>query len=825
MSDTTDTCAFCGRPLPDRAAAGADGDGPGGPDEPVCSDGCRDLRGTFDGPSPEAPAPGSGDVPSDSGAPPARTFLRVDGMHSAAAEPFLESVAEGCAGVLDAEASYVTETVRVDHDPDLIAPADLRDALSVAGYDAAPRDDATVDSAAVAARSAGIADVLGYRYAAGVVFAAFLLLPYVLLTYPAHAAALLGLDWAGAVGFGGGVGGRLLALPLFFTLAGVVLLFTGAPLLRGAYVSLRMRRPTTDLLVSITVVGAFLYGTLAVALGRIDVYYDLTVAVAAAVVAANFYEQRSKQRAVARLTELTLSRVDEARRYEAGGTTATVPVEELSPGDRVLVRRGERVPVDGVLAEGACTVDESVVTGESLPVVKRAGDPVVGGSVVTDDAAVVRVEDRASRGIDDLLAAVWEVQSATHGARRRADATAAVVVPAVAALTVAVGAGALVLGAGAPAAVLAALAVPLAACPWALGLATPLSVATSVAEATERGIVVFDETVLERLRRSDVVVLDKTGTLTTGRMTVVASEGPPDLLAAAAALERRAAHPAAAAVADAFPAPGSGGGDGDGGSADTDDGDDGDGGHDDRVESFTSHATGVEGVVDGDRVLAGHPDLFAERGWSVDEGIEARAAEARAAGRLPVVVGRDGRAAGIVVVGDEPRDGWADALADLGERGVEVVLLTGDEGAAVDRFAAHEAVDRAVAGVPPEGKTEAVRRLGADGQVTMVGDGTNDAPALAAADLGVALGSGTAAASDAADLAVVTDDLSAVGTAFDLAAAARRRVARNNRLALVYNAVAVPAALAGLLNPLVAMAAAVLTGGLLYANSARDLLD
>jgi heavy metal translocating P-type ATPase len=830
-----DACAFCGRPI--RSADGGD----------VCSAGCRDLRAALgderDGGAPddaESEDPVAVATESD-GAPPdaaERAYLRVDGMHSATDEAYLAAVARRQAGVVDAEASYLTETVRVDYDPSRTTREDLRAALSTTGYDAVPRDEATIDSAVADARAEGVADVLGYRYAAGVVFATFLFLPYVLLTYPVHLAALLGIDWVGAgAGFGGSVGGRVLALPLFLALAGVVLVFTGAPLLRGAYVSLRMRRPTTDLLVSLTVVGAFLYSTLAVALGRIDVYYDLTVAVAAAVVAATFYEQQAKQRAVERLTDLTLSRVDEARRYEADGATATVAVGDLAPGDRVLVRRGERIPVDGTLAEGACTVDESVVTGESLPVRKEAGDPVVGGAVVTDDAAVVRVDDRATSSIDRLLATVWEVQSATHGARRRADAVAGKAVPAVLGGAVVVGAGALAVGAGGPAAAIAALSVVLAACPWALGLATPLSVATSVAEATDRGIAVFDETVFERLRETDVVVLDKTGTLTTGRMTVLDHEGPADLLSAAGALEQRAAHPVATAIAAAFPADDAGGeADAPGGETGLTDADapggetgpadaDAPGATGDGVASFATHATGVEGVVDGDRVLVGHPDLFAERGWTVPDAVAARASEAREAGHLPVVVGREGRAAGVIVVGDDPRDDWEAAVADLRDRDVEVVVLTGDEGAAADRFAAHDAVDRAFVGVPPAGKTEAVRRLGGESHVTMVGDGTNDAPALAAADLGVALGSGTAAASDAADLAITTDDLGAVGTAFDLAAAARRRVARNNRLALVYNAVAIPAAVAGVLNPLVAMAAAVGTGLLLYANSTRDLLS
>jgi P-type E1-E2 ATPase len=325
--------------------------------------------------------------------------------------------------------------------------------------------------------------------------------------------------------------------------------------------------------------------------------------------------------------------------------------------------------------------------------------------------------------------------------------------------------------------------------------------------ALRRGIIVFDETIFERLRAVDTVVFDKTGTLTTGEMTIVESSGPDELLTAAALLEQRASHPAADAIATEF-APGV--------AADESDGDE-------RVRDFETHPRGVRGTVDGTTVLVGHPDLFERQGWTVGDELLTQVSAARSVGRLPVLVGRDGRAEGLVVVGDRPRRHWDEAISRLGEQGRDIVVLTGDDESAAEFFGQHPHVDHVFANVPAPGKTETVRRLQAEGSVAMVGDGTNDAPALAQADLGIALGSGTAIASDAADIAIEHDDLDAVDTTFRLARAARRRVRQNTALALSYNGIAVPLALLGLFNPLCAMAAVVVTGGLLATNATRSL--
>ncbi|MFB6221127.1 MAG: heavy metal translocating P-type ATPase [Halolamina sp.] len=789
-------CRLCGGTVPERRRAD---------DSPFCSPGCQAVHAAL----PESESgrdEGQGAEPSspaESGEETETVFLAVEGMHSATCEAFLERVATGVEAVVAAEASYVTESIRVEYEASTDADAleaELVEELSTLEYTASPREAGGVTAGENGAAD-GVESVIGFRYAAGVVFTAFLMIPYLVAFYPAHLSNLLGREYAL---FAEG-NQALVVLPVFLILTLVVLLFTGGPVLRDAYVALKLRQPNTGLLVSLTAVSAYLYGSAAFLAGGTSVYYDLAVVSLAVVTAAMFYESLVKRRAANALTELTVSRVSSAQRYEADGSTATVDVAELEPGDRVLVPEGERLPVDGTLVEGECTVDEAVVTGESAPVHKQAGDELIGGSVLTNGAAVIRVGENATSSIDRLTSAVWGFQSASHGAQRRANELAERIVPVLAVAAV-VAAGATVAFGGGPTAVIVALlTVPLAGSPWVLGFATPLSTATSIEAALDAGIAVFDETVFERLRDAETVVFDKTGTLTTGEMEVRSADAPPTLLTAAAALEQRASHPAASAIVAAY----------------------GDGAEEEQaagyaVESFTSHATGVEGVVDGTSHLVGTLDLFTDRGWTVSDDIAERATEARRSGQLPVVVGREGKAEGLVLVGDEARPDWETTLAELKQRGLEIVVLTGDDPAAAELLAASPHVEHVFTEVPPAGKAAAVRRLQTEGPVAMVGDGTNDAPALAAADLGLSLGSGTALAADAADLALVDDELSGVSTAFELSATAARRRGQNDAGALLYNAAAVPLALAGLLNPLLTMAAAVLSCGLVAANAFRD---
>lgn len=829
------TCALCGQSTQSSSFGTSD-------ERAFCSSGCHEVYTTLG--AADAPAAGHAtrerirDSDVDPSEPDgSQTFLRIDGMYSATCEAYLESVATAQPGVFSAEASYVTETIRVDHDPETVSKELLRDALSTLGYTAYLRDAAstTENEAGGTTRRAremqGIRkrrddQLLGMRYSVGFLFGAFLLVPYIAILYPAHLASIF--DWQVLAIFEGTFrldsAGAFVFLRLYFVMTGLILLFTGLPVLRGAYISLILRRPNTDLLVAVTAISAYLYSTAAVVLGRADIFYDIAIVVTAAVTAMVFYESSIKQRALNRLTELTVSQVERARTYESDGTTQEVRVENLEAGAVVLVRQGERVPVDGELIEDRCTVDEAIVTGESLPVAKRAGDDVIGGSIVTDGAAVVRVDPAVTSSIDRITTAVWDLQSATHGVQRHADRLATYAVFLLGGAAIATGSiGVLAFGMGLLDAILLGLLVLLAGSPWALGLATPLSVAKSLSSALRRGIVIFDETVFERLRDVDIVVFDKTGTLTTGEMEVITADAPAELRDAVAALEQRASHPAANAITAAFAGT-------DGDRADDTAGRSvstahavGAGGAD-QIQSFTNHQSGIEGVIGDTSYLVGNLDLFTEQGWTVDDDIRSRAADARGFGHLPVVVGRNGRAEGLIVVGDEPRDGWDDTVSGLGAQDTKVVVLTGDDEEATDFFSHHEAVTHVFATVPPAGKTATIRRLKSEGQVAMVGDGTNDAPALAAADLGISLGGGTALAADAADIAIIDDDIRSVQTAFDLAGAARRRVKQNNLLAFSYNGIALAALIGGFLSPLTAAAAVIAAGGLIAVNTRRKLL-
>ncbi|MFB6183320.1 MAG: heavy metal translocating P-type ATPase [Haloarculaceae archaeon] len=795
-------CTLCSLPTPDPPVTGPDVDGA------FCCSGCLEIYRRLGDVDPDELdvddlESDARDVPDDT-APDdvATTYLAVDGMHCATCETFLESLAAGGEGIHDADASYVTETVRVEYDPERTDEERVRDRLTTAGYTARDRGSD---------RPGGSDDDrTKWRLIAGVVLGMWVMMPYLVLIYPVHF-TLVYPDWMLAT-----LRDLLTspASPYFFymlaVVSGIVVAYTGKPLLRGAYVSLRAGVPNMDLLVSLAAVSAYGYSLLAVLLGRLDVYFDVAVVVVVAVTAGNYYESSLKRKATDRLSAATTARVDTAHRYRDDGTTEDVAVEDLHDGDRVLVREGERIPVDGVVRDGEPTVDEAVVTGESLPVGKTTGDEVIGGSVILEGSALVDVGEGAESSVDRIAESMWNLQSSGSGVQRLADRLAGVFVPVVVAVAVIATVGYLAVGSRPANALLVGLTVLLVSCPCALGLATPLAVAASIGEALERGIVVFDDTVFERLRDVDTVVFDKTGTLTTGRLDVVDADAPRACLDAATSLERRSSHP----IADAFvsgderPAVSS---------ADGESGDD--------VTDFRSLATGVTGTVDGTRALAGHPELFRGRDWTLPDRVVDRVETARADGHLPVVVGRDGTAEGVVVLRDEPREGWEETASALVDRGVEVVVLTGDDERAAGEFADHPAVADVFAGVPPEAKAETVRRLRAGGTVAMVGDGTNDAPALAAADLGVALGSGTAMAIDAADVAIVDDDLASLDDVFALSAAAGRRVKGNVGWALGYNAVAIPLAVTGLLNPLFASLAMAASSLLVVTNSTRPLLD
>ncbi len=769
------------------------------------------------------------------------TFLHVDGMHCATCESFLELTAGKQEGVAAAEASYATDTIRVDYDPDAVSAEALPDRLSVAGYTASDRANPEPDGDDVA--------VVRFLIGGGF-FGMMAMLWYVLFLYPTY----FGYDPILELG---GVSGVYLFTQIW-VFTSVVLFYTGYPILRGAYVSLRARQPNMDLLVSLAAVSSYAYSTLAMALGQTDMYFDVTIAVILVVTAGNHYESRIKRRATGMLSELTTA-TDREVRTEAGETVAA---DAVDPGDRLLVRPGERVPFDGEVVEGTAAVDEALITGESLPATKREGDAVRGGTVVTDAPVVVEVGEDAASTLDTLVRLLWEIQSSRSGIQRLVDRLATIFVPLVVAVAVLAAAVTLVFGGAPTDAALVGLTVLIVSCPCALGLATPLAIAAGIRDAARRGIVIVSDAVFEDAADIDTVVLDKTGTLTDGEMRLldtVTDGASADAEGAsadavrrrAAAVERASVHPIAKAIVEGVTADrATGGSERDatatGGTAATDGGtavgpsgaDVEDGPVADAVSTADVTVTdrGVSGTVDGDEVVVGHRSLFdGDRDgngddsegdkdeWTVPERLREAGAAARDAGNVPVYVGWDGVVRGILVVGDEVREGWEDVVSDLAADGRRVVVLTGDSPAAARQFGDHPAIDEVFAEVPPEAKAETVRRLAATERVAMVGDGSNDAPALAAADLGVSIASGTDLAADAADAVLLEDRLPAIPELFAVTRGTNRRLKQNLGWAFVYNAVAIPMAVAGVLNPLLAALAMATSSVLVVSNSARTV--
>jgi Cu2+-exporting ATPase len=779
------TCTLCDLETPDPPVTDD------GVEGTFCCQGCLAVARTLDdveNTSPEdARASVRGDEPNEAPDECSETFVRVSGMHCSTCEAFLEGRAHGHEGVVEADASYTTGLMRLVYDPETVDPDDLPAVLDGTGYEVSDGDDPDEETRS----SSG-------RLLVGGFFGMMTMLWYVLFLYPAY----LGLSPDVLFVDLGGPAGQYL-LWNTWVMATVVLGYTGFPVLRGAYVSLKAGYPNMDLLVGLAAVTAYLYSTLAILLGHTEVYFDVAIVVVLAVTVGDHYETKIKHRATDALTELTRERVADATRRTDDGIE-TVQVEELAAGDEVIVNPGERVPIDGTVVEGTAAVDEALVTGESRPVRKEPGAQVVGGSTVTDGTLVVAVSEDETSTLDRLVTTLWEIQSTTPGAQQLANRLAGVFVPIVILLAVLATFGHLLSGVSATDALLTGLAVLVVSCPCALGLATPLAIASGIREALDRGIVVTDGSVFERTPDVETVVFDKTGTLSTGEMHLVdvveAEADRATLLERAAALEQFGDHPLAAAVTDAAPPM----------RAD--------------VTDLERHpGLGLSGEVDGTHVVVGQASLVREFGIAVPEGLEATASDARARGQVPSFVAWDDQVQGVLVTEDEPRADWEAVVSALAERGIEVVLLTGDEESAAERYGGHPAISEVFAGVPPEAKAEVVERLAAEGPTAMVGDGSNDAPALGTAAVGIALAEGTKLAADAADVVVTADRLSVVPDVFDLTASTNRRIRQNLGWAFCYNAIALPLALAGALNPLFAALAMAASSLLVVANSARSL--
>jgi P-type Cu+ transporter len=587
-----------------------------------------------------------------------------------------------------------------------------------------------------------------------------------------------------------------------------VLVWGGWPFHRAALANLRHGAATMDTLVSLGTLAAFGWSLHALLAGGGEGYLEVAATVTTFILAGRYAEARAKRRAGSALRALlALGAKDVAVRKE-DGTEERVPVERLGVGDLFVVRPGEKVATDGRVDRGRSTLDASLLTGESVPVEVGPGDEIVGGCVNSGGRLVVR----ATRvGPDTQLAhiarTVEQAQAGKAEVQRLADRVSSVFVPVVIVLAVLVLAGWLLAGGGMDAAVTAAVAVLIIACPCALGLATPTALLVGTGRGAQLGILVKGPEVLESTRRVDTVVLDKTGTLTTGRMTLLdvlpePGEQPGELLRAAAGAEHGSRHPVALAVVAGARRRGVAAPDAD------------------RFRSVDG--LGVRATVDGRDVVVGRPGLLADSGMPLGATLRDAERRARDAGRTVVAVGWDGRARGLLLLADRVRPESAEAVRRLRALGLRPVLLTGDNVQVARSVAAELGIGDVVAEVLPEGKVAEVRRLREGGAVVaMVGDGVNDAAALAVADLGIAVGTGSDVAIEAGDLTVVRGDPRAVADAVRLARRTLSVIKGNLFWAFAYNVAALPLAASGLLDPMVAGAAMALSSVFVVTNSLR----
>ncbi|MEU4779703.1 heavy metal translocating P-type ATPase [Micromonospora sp. NPDC023633] len=610
------------------------------------------------------------------------------------------------------------------------------------------------------------------------------------------------------------------------TLAAPVVVYGGLPFHRAAWTNLRHGAATMDTLVSLGTLAAFGWSLWALFLGtagtpgmthpfsfdigRTDgagnIYLEAAAGVTTFILAGRYFEARSKRRAGAALRALLEMGAKDVTVLR-DGTEVRIPVGQLAVEDRFVVRPGEKVATDGVIEDGTSAVDASMLTGESVPVEVGPGDTVVGATVNAGGRLIVR----ATRvGSDTQLAQmaklVEQAQTGKAAAQRLADRISGVFVPIVIALAAGTLGWWVGTGSGWTAAFTAAVAVLIIACPCALGLATPTALLVGTGRGAQLGILIKGPEVLESTRRVDTIVLDKTGTVTTGRMTLVDTIPTPgqdreELLRLTAAVEAASEHPIAQAIAragaDRAPLP--------------------------PVTAFRNlEGLGVIGTVDDRELLVGRPQLLRERGYTLTAEIEQAVTAAQRTGQTAVVAGWAGQARGVLAVADAVKPTSREAISALRGLGLTPVLLTGDNATVARAVAAEVGIDEVIADVLPADKVDVVKRLQDQGKVVaMAGDGVNDAAALAQADLGLAMGTGTDVAIEASDLTLVRGDLTAAADAIRLSRRTLRIIKSNLFWAFAYNVAALPLAATGLLNPMIAGAAMAFSSVFVVGNSLR----
>jgi Cu+-exporting ATPase len=724
--------------------------------------------------------------------------LPITGMTCASCAMRVEKKLNQLDGV-EASVNYATERATVDFDPEAVPHERLLAAVQEAGYgavlpDAASPPDDQADQAVSLRRR---------------------LMVSAALSAPVLALSMIpGLQfdrWQWVV--------MLLATP--------VVLWGGWPFHRAALLHARHATATMDTLVSLGTLAAWAWSMIALLVGdaglvgmkmRFDLvpdrsssldhlYFEVAAVVTTFLLAGRYFEARAKRRAGAALRSLLQLGARDAVVLDEDGEERRVPIILLAVGDRFVVRPGDKVATDGVVEAGASAVDQSMLTGESVPVEKHPGDEVIGATVNAGGRLVVRATNVGEQtALAQIARLVTAAQSGKAPVQRLADSVAGVFVPVVIVLAVVTLGAWLAAGESAAFALTAAVSVLIIACPCALGLATPTALMVGTGRGAQLGLLIRGPEILENTRRVDTVVLDKTGTVTTGSMElagIVTAPGvaPEEALAIAGAAEEASEHPVGRALTTAARRAGALA----------------------TVEQFTNReGLGVEGIVEGRTVVVGRPALLAETSLPMHRSLEEACEQAERNGQTAVAAGWDGEVKAVFVVSDRVKDDAAEAVVALRRLGLHAMLLTGDNEVTARNVAAQIGIDDVIAEVLPAEKAGVIRRLQDEGRtVAMVGDGVNDAPALAQADLGLALGTGTDVAIQASDITLISGGLLSAADGIRLSRRTLTTIKGNLFWAFAYNVAAIPLAALGYLNPLVAGAAMAFSSLFVVANALR----
>ncbi len=706
--------------------------------------------------------------------------LDVSGMTCGTCAARVEKVLGRQSGVSTASVNFASHRARVAYDPQAVDVSDLQAAVDKIGYQVTP---------AAAEPAEDHHEREQRRW-----------LQRIALAWPLGLAVL-----AVSMAFGEASWARWTA----FALTVPVQFVAGWPFLRAAAERARALATNMDTLIAMGTLTAFSFSTYEL-FGGGHIYFDTAAMIIAFILLGKYFEARATGRASSAIRKLLELGAKEARVLVDGEETL-VPVDRVQVGEEVRVRPGEKIPVDGEVVSGSAAVDESMLTGESVPAEKTPGDTVAGATIDTNGALTVRATAVGSEtALAQIARLVEEAQGTKAPVQRLADRVSSIFVPIVIGVAALTFAGWWLIGGSAMTGLVAAVAVLIIACPCSLGLATPAAIMVGTGRGADMGVLVKGGEVLENSKRVQTVVFDKTGTITRGEVTLTdvwptGGQDPDELVRRTAAVEANSEHPVGAAIVAGARLRGAYAGEAR------------------EFQALAGH--GVRGDVDGTTVYVGRRKLMADHGLDLPEELDGQARDLEAGGRTAVFAGWDGRVRGVLGVADTLKDGAADTVARLHDMGLEVAMITGDNARTAEAIAREVGIDRVLADVLPADKVTEVRRLqdpqGAARVVAMVGDGINDAPALAQADLGIAIGTGTDVAIESSDITLMSGDLDGVLHALTLSRRTLRTIYQNLGWAFGYNTAAIPIAAAALLNPIFAAAAMAFSSVSVVTNSLR----